>query len=279
MQYSKATFKFTKIEPYQQDLLIDELAGIGFDTFEESECGFTAYIAAQSFDAALLADTLQSFEYPMEYEYALTEIEEQNWNKEWEMNFQPLTISDECYVRATFHAAQPQYTYEIVIDPKMSFGTGHHQTTSMMMQYILSADLENQLVLDMGCGTGILAILASKRGAAKVIAIDYDEICYQSVLENSLLNNIGNITAYYGGKEVIPALSYDCILANINRNILLDQIADYASVLKSGGSIYFSGFYEVPDLDMIKEECLKFGIHYNDHKKTNEWVAARFHKE
>jgi ribosomal protein L11 methyltransferase len=160
----------------------------------------------------------------------------------------------------------------------MSFGTGHHQTTSMMIQYILSADLENKRVLDMGCGTGILAILAAQRGAVELVAIDYDDICYQSVLENSQLNQIDNITAYCGGKEAIPALSFDTILANINRNILLDQIADYARVLKSGGEIYFSGFYEVPDLDMIKQECSKYNIHYRDHKKTDDWVAAKFSK-
>lgn len=278
MQYTQVNFTFAKIEPYQQDLLIEGLAGLGFDTFEEQESGFNAFIPAQLFDSAILEAFLGAFEYPIEYQYTFSQIEDQNWNKEWEMNFQPLIINQDCYVRATFHDPQPEYAYEIVIDPKMSFGTGHHQTTSMMMQYILLAEWNGKSVLDMGCGTGILAILASKMGAADLVAIDNDEICYQSVLENSKLNKVNNIKAYCGGKEVIPNRPYDMVLANINRNILLDQIAIYASVLKSEGEIYFSGFYESPDLDMIREECLKYNIVYIDHKKTDEWVAARFRK-
>lgn len=276
MKYAKVSFTFGKIEPFQQDLLIDELADIGFDTFEDGESGFTAFIAAQFFSSEKLDNTLQSFDYPIEYDYLVTQIEDQNWNKEWENNFQPLVIDEDCYVRATFHEAQPKYRYEIVIDPKMSFGTGHHQTTSMMMQYVLSAELAGKRVLDMGCGTGILAILASKRGAAELVAIDNDEVCYQSVLENAHLNGIDNIEAFCGGKESIPAPGYDIILANINRNILLDQIAAYSRLLKRGGDIYFSGFYESPDLEMINEECAKYGIHYRDHKKKDDWVAAKF---
>ena len=171
-----------------------------------------------------------------------------------------------------------KYPYEIVIDPKMAFGTGHHQTTTMMMQYILSFDVKDKKVLDMGCGTGILAILAAKRGAKELLAIDNDEVCYQSTIENAALNNVSQYKALCGGKEVIPAATFDVILANINRNILLDQIAAYAAVLSPGGSIFFSGFYESPDLDMIKAECLKFDIIYKDHQKIGDWVAAHFTK-
>jgi ribosomal protein L11 methyltransferase len=158
----------------------------------------------------------------------------------------------------------------------MAFGTGHHETTSMVLAMMLEADFKGKKVLDMGCGTGILAILAAKLGANEITAIDYDPICYESALENAALNNITNITALCGSKEVIPDEQYDTILANINRNILLDQISRYAEVLKPGGEIYFSGFYETPDLDIIKEEAGKYGLKYISHQKTKEWVAARF---
>ena len=181
-------------------------------------------------------------------------------------------------MRATFHPQKSEFPYEIVIDPKMAFGTGHHETTSMMMDLMLDAGLENKKMLDMGCGTGILAILASKLGAKDITAIDFDPICYESTIENSALNGIDNIKALCGSKEVIPGEQFDVILANINRNILIDQMGRYGEVLKAGGEIYFSGFYESPDLDIIKQEAAKYGMNYISHKKTKEWVAARFQK-
>jgi len=278
MQYIKVTFSFTSIEEYQQDLLINELAEAGYDTFEDTENGFSAFISYDSYSQERLATALFSFEDQFTYTFTVTEIAAENWNEEWEKNFEPLIIDERCYVRATFHEPQPQYQYEIVIDPKMAFGTGHHQTTTMMMQYILDADVNGKYILDMGCGTGILAILAAKKGAAALTAIDYDEVCYLSTLENTALNHTPNITAICGGKEVIPKQSYAIILANINRNILLDQIPVYAEVLKNEGEIYFSGFYESPDLDMIREACAAYHIGYIDHKKNGDWVAARFKK-
>jgi ribosomal protein L11 methyltransferase len=279
MQYIQVTFSFAEIEEYQKDLLIAELADIGFNTFEDTPDGFAGFIDQAGFDEALLKSVLLQFEGEFEYQYTIAEIAAENWNEEWEKNFEPLIIDDQCYVRATFHQPQPQYAYEIIIDPKMAFGTGHHQTTTMMMQYILAADIKDKIVLDMGCGTGILAILAAKRAAGSVVAIDNDDVCYLSTLENSILNNITNITASCGGKEVIPGTSFDVILANINRNILLDQISSYSKALKDGGSIFFSGFYESPDLDMIRKECESFGIRYIDHKKNGDWVAAHFKKD
>lgn len=276
MKYIQVTFNFKAIEEYQQDLLIAELGDVGFNTFEEVEGGFLAFIDVNSYSEDQLKNALRQFEGEFECSYSISEIEGKNWNAEWEKNFEPLIINDQCYVRATFHQAQPTYLYEIVIDPKMAFGTGHHQTTTMMMQYILETDVKDKEILDMGCGTAILAILAAKKGALKLIAIDYDEVCYHSSIENAALNGIENLEAICGGKEVIPLVEFDVILANINRNILLDQIPAYASVLKGGGSIFFSGFYESPDLEMIKEACLPFGIEYVNHKKNGEWVAACF---
>ena len=275
MQYIRVTFSFTAIEEYQQDLLINDLAGIGFNTFEDTTTGFDAFIEADQFNADSLNAILDDLE-EVDFSFEVAEIAAENWNKEWEKNFEPLIIADQCYVRATFHPAQPQYPYQIVIDPKMAFGTGHHQTTTMMMEYILDTDVADKVVLDMGCGTGILAILAEMKGAGKLVAIDYDDVCFESTVENTALNNCTHIQAICGGKEVIPDFSFDVILANINRNILLDQIPVYAQVLKPGGLIFFSGFYEFPDLEMIKEACEKLGINYQGHKKNGDWVAAKF---
>lgn len=279
MQYIQVTFRFSRVEDYQKDLLIDELANIGFNTFEEVEHGFAGFIDEAAFNENKLKEALAQFEGEFDYVYDITEIAAENWNEAWEKNFEPLIIDDQCYVRATFHQPQPQYKYEIVIDPKMAFGTGHHQTTTMMMQYILSTDVQEKTILDMGCGTGILAILAAKKGAKSLVAIDNDEVCYLSTLENSALNGISNIEAACGGKEVIPHTSFDLILANINRNILLDQIVRYAAVLAPGGNIFFSGFYETPDLHMIRTACELAGMTYVDHKKNGEWVAAQFKKD
>jgi len=279
MQYIKAIFKFNSIEEFQQDLLISDLADLGFDTFEDSEGGFTAFVIKDNFNELELKDLLSSYADDFSSTYIIEEVADENWNAEWEKNFSPLIIDDVCYVRATFHEPKPSYPYEIIIDPKMAFGTGHHQTTTMMMQYILSADLLDKNILDMGCGTGILAILAGKLGAKSLMAIDYDDICYESTIENATLNHVINLKALCGSKEAIPDEEYDVIFANINRNILLDQIHRYAEVLKAEGKIFFSGFYLEPDLSMITAECAKYGIKYLDHKQNGDWVAAQFEKK
>ena len=278
MDYLKVSFAFGEIEEYQKDLFIADLANIDFETFEDTNNGFDAFVQQSLFEETKLQAVLAEHQ-SLNANYGIEEIATENWNKEWENNFSPLIISDDCYVRATFHEAQPQYKYEIVIDPKMSFGTGHHQTTTMMMQYILETDFTGTKVLDMGAGTAILGILAAKRGAKEIVAIDYDEVCYESAIENAKLNNIDNLVSLHGSKEAIPQQTFDIILANINRNILLEQIETYASVLKQDGLIFFSGFYETPDLAIIKSHCEQFGLTYQNHKKIDSWVAAKFVKK
>jgi ribosomal protein L11 methyltransferase len=274
MDYYEYNFTIHTAEDYQQDLLINDLAGFGFDTFEDTETGFKAYIPVDGLDKESLSVILEP--YTELFSYETTFIPQKNWNEVWESNFESIEINDQIYVRATFHPAKPQFKYEVVIDPKMAFGTGHHQTTSMIMDWMLETDFAGKNVLDMGCGTGILAILASKMGAECITAIDYDPVCYDSTIENSVLNNISNIVPLCGSKEAIPNDQYDIILANINRNILLEQMDRYVQVLKPGGQIYFSGFYESPDLDIITAEAGKLGLKYISHKKIKDWVAAKF---
>lgn len=278
MNYYELSFTVEDEEGYRRDLLINALGDLGFDTFEEIENGFNAYIPVDSFNEEKLIALLNPFyeEFPLSYTSKL--IEQQNWNEVWESNFEPITIGNQIYVRATFHQPRPEFKYEIVIDPKMAFGTGHHQTTAMVLQFILENDFAGKNVLDMGCGTGILAIMAAQLNAKHVTAIDYDPVCYESTLENAALNKIDNITALCGSKEVIPDEQYDIILANINRNILLDQMQRYAEVLKPGGEIYFSGFYEKPDLEIITNAAGEYGLKYVAHKKDKDWVAAKFIK-
>ena len=278
MNYYALTFTTLNFEEYQHDLLIGELGEVGFDTFEDTETGFKAYIPEASFNKVLLDEVLITYRELLKFNYEIELIEGKNWNEVWESNFEPIAINDQVFVRATFHQPRPEFKYEIVIDPKMAFGTGHHQTTAMLLHMMLDEDFAGKKVLDMGCGTGILAIMAAKLGAGPIVAIDYDPVCYESTIENSALNQINNITALCGSKEVIPNEEYDIILANINRNILLDQMERYAEVLKFGGSIYFSGFYEIPDLEIIKQEAGKYGMRYITHKKDKEWVAAKFIK-
>jgi ribosomal protein L11 methyltransferase len=276
MNYYELLFTTITTEDYQQDLLINALGEIGFDTFEEVDFGFKAYIPSTEFDQDKLDDALSFYKDMFSFTYEITLIPQKNWNEVWESNFEPIEIGNKIFVRATFHKPKPEFPYEIVIDPKMAFGTGHHQTTSMMLELMLENDFENKKILDMGCGTGILAIMASQLGAAEITAIDYDPICYASTIENAQLNHILNVKTICGSKEVIPHEKFDIILANINRNILLDQLPRYQEAIKPGGEIYLSGFYETPDLAIIIEMANKLGLKYLNHKKNKDWVATKF---
>ncbi|MEZ0450073.1 50S ribosomal protein L11 methyltransferase [Sphingobacterium thalpophilum] len=278
MKYLEVIFQMLSGEEWQKDLLIADLADIGFDTFEDTESGFAAYIPAANLDLQALETLMLNLDEGIEVNYKVNEIENQNWNKLWESNFNPIEVGGQCYVRATFHDTKPDFPYEIIIDPKMSFGTGHHQTTSMMLQYILEDEFEGKAVLDMGCGTGILAILASKKGANPILAVDYDEICVDSVRENSVLNQVDNIEPLCGSYEVLEGRSFDSILANINRNILLEQLPQYAHSIQHNGALYLSGFYEQEDLPMLLEAAQSLGFEFVSKKVLNNWCAAKFVK-
>lgn len=271
-------FKFV-VEPVQpaSEILIAELGLAGFESFVENEDGVTAYIPKEEFEAEALAGIhiLQSNEFDISY--SQTEIEQVNWNIEWEKNFHPIIVNEECGVRAPFHQ-KPDVKYDIVIEPKMSFGTGHHATTHMMIQFILENDFEGKTVLDMGCGTGVLAIVAEKKGAVAIDAIDIDNWCYQNSLENAARNACENISVYEGAAELLKGKKYDSIIANINRNILLEDIKTYSKCLDNFGELYLSGFYS-KDIPAIRKECEKHQLHLVKDLEKDEWVALKFLKK
>ncbi|MBC8052466.1 MAG: 50S ribosomal protein L11 methyltransferase [Sphingobacteriaceae bacterium] len=278
MSYLEFAFQINSEEEYQRDLLINALGEAGFDTFEETPEGFNAYILFSSFIEQEFNAALLPYQDTFSFTWIKAEVAQKNWNEVWESNFEPLVIKNECYVRATFHKPKAEYPIEIIVDPKMAFGTGHHQTTTMMMEFILEEDFDGKSILDMGAGTGILAILAAKRGAANITAVDYDPICYDSILENSRLNNTPFDRVLCGSKEVIPDTEYDIILANINRNILLDQMNRYAEVLCLGGELYISGFYE-SDLEILTQKTNTLKLSYIKHKVLDSWCSVKFLKQ
>jgi|SRR5690606_12537647 len=278
MRYSQVEFTCRGGDGWEKDLLIADLAHLGFESFEDQEDGFSAYIPAAQYDMQALETLMLTLPPGFEVRYSYREIEPQNWNEVWESNFNPITIGGQCHVRAHFHPTQPSFPYEIVIHPKMAFGTGHHQTTSMMVEYLLEDDFVDKRVLDMGSGTGILAILAIKRGARYAHAFDNDPICVDSVVENAALNDVGVIRSACGSVELIAGESYDTILANINRNILMDHLSAYADSLVEGGTLYLSGFYAGEDLEMLNEKASTVGLLFDKVKQRDKWVAARYLK-
>lgn len=258
------------------EILMAELAEVGFDSFEDTPTGIKAYIPKDSWNEHILQDIYLLSNPEFTISYQITEIEQVNWNEEWEKNFSPIVVEDLCTVRANFHPV-PNTRYDIVITPKMSFGTGHHETTYMMLQQLLPLSLEGAKVLDMGCGTGILAIMAALRGARDITAIDIDPWCVENATENVQQNNCSFITIKEGDVSLIAGEKYNLILANINRNILLSDIPAYTQALLPQGLLLVSGFYE-EDLPAIKEKCQEVGLTYLSHIERNRWVSAKFQR-
>jgi len=236
-------YEFT-VSPIQPgvEILIAELGYAGFESFVETENGVTAYIQKNDWNTNILNDVqiLESPDFNINYQF--NEIEQTNWNEEWEKNFNPIIVDNTCSVRAPFHE-KPDTAYDIVIEPKMSFGTGHHETTHMMIQHILKNNFTNKSVLDMGCGTGVLAILAEMKGAKPIDAVDYDNWCYLNSIENVTRNTANHITVIEGNASVLKNKTYDVIIANINRNILLQDLSTYVNCLNKNGMLFLSGFY------------------------------------
>jgi ribosomal protein L11 methyltransferase len=267
---------YFSVKPLQPgvEILIAELGFAGFESFVETETGVTAYIQKEEWNDRILnhIQVLNSNEFQISYSF--DEIEQTNWNEEWEKNFNPIVVDNECAVRAPFHE-KFDTKYDIIIEPKMSFGTGHHETTHMMIQHILKNDFVNKSVLDMGCGTGVLAILAEMRGAIRLEAIDIDNWCYLNSLENVARNSCNHIQVFEGDASLLVGKSFDVIIANINRNILLNDIKTYSSILEKQGSLFLSGFYK-EDISTINAECKQHGLKLMEELERNNWVALRF---
>jgi ribosomal protein L11 methyltransferase len=263
--------------PEQVDILLAELGQIHFDIFEESDTGLIAYCQSDLFDLSLFTEVIKKYEVLGPISFQVNTIEKQNWNAVWESNYDPIRISNQLFIRANFHESEPGYAMEIVINPKMSFGTGHHETTFLMTQALFEIELQAKSVLDAGTGTGILAIVASKLGATDVKGFDIDPWSIENAIENATLNQCEEIIFVEGTIVNESLKKYDVLLANINRNILLAEMQEYSDRILSGGILLLSGFY-TEDVPMIVTSALENGLVFMSQLEKNRWTCLKFKK-
>ena len=278
MQYLEVTFTVSPASETANDIIAALAAELGFESFVESEQGTIGYVPINLYDEQALNEALADFPMPdTQVTFTTCEMEDKNWNEEWEKHFfEPIVVDSRCVIHSTFHKDYPKADFDIIINPQMAFGTGHHQTTRLIISYLLDIELSGKTVLDMGCGTSILAILASMRGAKALTAIDIDEWCVNNSIDNLALNDINNIKVFQGDASSLASEGpFDVVIANINRNILLADMQYYVARMNQGGEIYFSGFYE-SDLPMIQAEAERLGLRYISHRVEKEWTAAQF---
>ena len=280
MNYIKISINIENMPDFMADVLTYELGEIGFSTFETENDTLIAYAKQTDFSAESLKQMAEDNDLSSD-DYSVEEVEDKDWNEEWEKNyFQPIVVDggeSKCVIHSSFHTDVPEAEYDIVINPKMSFGTGHHETTSSMLRWILSDSMQGKKVLDMGCGTAVLGILAKMRGAEYVMGVDIDEWCKENATESAAINNI-DMEIKLGDASILPKENtFDVILANINRNILLADMDKYVACLNNGGNLYMSGFY-TEDIPVIKEKAESLGLKYEDFKEKNNWVAVKFLK-
>lgn len=279
MKYSVAHLVFSDPDDFISDILAAQLGEIGFESFVVTEIGLDAFVQDSKLDENALNQVVADFSFDTTITFSLESVENKNWNEEWEKYFfEPIVIDDKCLIHSSFHKDFPKLEYDITIDPKMAFGTGHHETTSLMVSEILKMDFTGKTVLDMGCGTSVLAILASIRGAEKLTAIDIDDWCVDNSLENLELNNITNIDVFLGDASLLPGKTFDVILANINRNILVNDMQTYAGCLQRNGLLFMSGFY-TEDIPIIEKEANKYGLTLLGSREKNNWAMIRMVKQ
>ena len=273
------TFEYSFTAPssdIQHDMLTTMLAEIGFDSFMDDAMGLKSYCSADNRDDLAVENLLLEPSFSDIRLLKVEEMPDKDWNEVWEASYQPVVVNDRCRVRAPFHEPDPTFEFDLVIEPKMSFGTANHETTAQIIQLMLETDFQGKTVLDMGSGTAVLAILAKKLGAAHTVAIDNDEWAYRNAFTNTELNGVSDIEIILGDASSIQG-SFDVVLANINRNILLRDMHLYVAAMRPDAHIFFSGFY-TEDLESIKAEAERLGLHYCRHLSRNNWVAAEFVK-
>jgi ribosomal protein L11 methyltransferase len=277
MDYYELKLKITPNTEINRDVLSALLADIGFESFVESEKGLNAFVPEKNYSQETFSEVLENFPLQdIDIQYQVEFVKSRDWNEEWEKHFfQPIIIDNQAIIYSSFHKNIPELSYNIVIDPKMAFGTGHHATTALMVSYLLELDLRDRSFLDMGCGTAVLAILAKMKGANPVTAIDNDEWAYENSLENIRLNGTPDIQVVLGDATLLDKDNYDIIFANINRNILLNDIHRYAECMHPGSSLFMSGFY-LEDKEIITEECQKRQLQFVSYKEKENWIAMHF---
>lgn len=274
--YFEVTFNLKPAAPWI-DLLPQDLADLGFESFQEEGEILKAYIPAAEWSSVTLDQRLKTLPTHVDVNYTAKKIDYENWNEKWESNFEPVKVGNELLIRAPFHSPDAQIKHEIVMVPKMAFGTGHHDTTYQIAAELLRTDCEGQKVMDMGCGTGVLAILAAMRGAKDVRAVDIDPLSVSSTCENAELNNTPGITVLQGEAADVEETGFGLFLANINRNIILEQLPHYARMTQSGGILMTSGFY-TQDINQIKTAAHDHGFEYLKSTSRNNWAMLVFKK-
>lgn len=268
-----------EVTPKEQgsDVLIAELSDLGFESFVETDNGFLAYIQETEYNTEILKQFFNDFSSVFAINHSVKTIPQQNWNKEWESNFQPIDVISKCYIRAPFHEPKPGFTFDVVIEPKMSFGTGHHDTTQLMIQQLMELNVEKKALLDMGCGTGVLAIVAAMMGANPITAIDIDDWSVENTVENLSRNNINKVLVHKGNAQILEGKFFHTILANINKNVLLADMSIYEKSLEKGGSLVLSGFFET-DIQQLTEKANELGFVFKNKKVSNQWAMLHFVK-
>jgi ribosomal protein L11 methyltransferase len=277
MKQIEISFTLNKISTSDQELMPFRLEKIGYEGFNESAGLLLAYISSEAFNADTLIELLQEHHLSSDC-FTITELPDKNWNEEWERNFQPVVIDNKCYIRAPFHKPDPLFPIEIIIEPKMSFGTGHHATTSLMVKEILEMDMKDRKVLDAGCGTGILAILSEKMGAEDVTAVDIDEWSFINAKENAGMNHCEKIHLILGDAGSVNNTTFDYILANINLNILKSGLKNYESLLRPQGRLIMSGILDT-DIPALRSETEKYNLTFEYSKTLSNWAVVSFKKK
>lgn len=276
MEYTEVDIRLKEVNPFV-DIIVARLNEIDFESYSEDENGVKAYVQTQLLDENAVKEIISEASKLCELTFSISKVKQENWNQKWESTFEPVVINDKCVIRAHFHQPIHDVDFEIIITPKMSFGTGHHETTVLVMNEMFSLDFNNKSVLDMGCGTGVLAILASKLGANSLVGIDFDEWAVKNAEENSVVNSIDNIKYIHGDSDAISDANFDIIIANINRNIILQDIEKYVGAMNEKSEIIFSGFLK-EDIPLILDKSDQLGLDLVVSKNKNKWQMLHLKK-